>query len=168
MTIAFYSLATLALIGGVLAVRLRNLIHAVLSLILFFLALAGLFILLCAEFIAAVQILVYVGAIGILILFAVMLTPNVTGIADRVYSRGSWWGLLIAGGVLAFLLQSIRDTKIESTVPRGILHTGELGKVLMTNYVLGLEIIALLLTAALIGAVVIAQGDPKKDLENQK
>ena len=82
MTIAFYALAVVAVIGALLAVQLTNLVRAVVGLLLFFGALAGMFLLLMAEFIAAAQILVYVGAVGILMLFAIMLTHRVTGDDD--------------------------------------------------------------------------------------
>ena len=81
--ITFWVLAIIAVLGALVAVRRRNLIHGVFALMIFFAALAGLFLLLLAEFIAAVQILVYIGAVGILLLFAIMLTEHVTGDDDR-------------------------------------------------------------------------------------
>ena len=76
---AFWILAAIAVIGALVAVKKRNLVHGVFALLVFFASLAGLFLLLLAEFIAVVQILVYAGAVGILILFAIMLTDRVTG-----------------------------------------------------------------------------------------
>ena len=91
--ITFWVLAVIAVLGALVAVRRRNLIHGVFALMIFFAALAGLFLLLLAEFIAAVQILVYIGAVGILLLFVIMLTERVTGDDARdITSRGSFWG----------------------------------------------------------------------------
>ena len=92
MTFAFYALSALAVVGGVLAIRLRNLVHAVFSLLLVFTAFAGLFLLLLAEFVAAAQVLVYVGAVGILMLFAIMLTQKVTGDSERLLGSTGWFG----------------------------------------------------------------------------
>ena len=108
---AFWVLAAISVIGALVAVRKRNLVHGVFALLVFFAGLAGLFLLLLAEFIAVVQILVYAGAVGILILFAIMLPDRVTGKdAFRVTSRGSFWGAIIALAVfLVILLPTIRE-----------------------------------------------------------
>ena len=98
MIIAFYILATVAILGAVMAITLRNVVHSVFCVLLFFSALAGLFLLLLAEFIAAVQVLVYIGSVGILMLFAIMLTTKVMGDSTRtVHSRGWAWGGLAVG-----------------------------------------------------------------------
>lgn len=162
---AFWILAAIAVIGALFAVRKRNLVHGVFSLLVFFAGLAGLFLLLLAEFIAVVQILVYAGAVGILILFAIMLTDRVTGKdAFRVTSRGSFWGTIIAASVfLVLLLPTIQEipqvdnpSNSEEIVKQSTVKA--LGKKLIHPYVITLEILALLLTAALIGAVTAAQG----------
>ena len=72
--ISFWILSAIAVLGALVAVRKRNLIHGVFALLVFFAGLSGLFLLLLAEFIAAVQVLVYIGAVGVLLLFAIMLT----------------------------------------------------------------------------------------------
>ena len=111
---AFYLLAIIAVLAAVTAVRLRNLIHGVFALVIFFAALAGLFLLLMAQFIAAVQVLVYIGAVGILLLFAIMLTERVTGDdGRRITSRGGFWGATAALGVAVFvLLPGIQQTDL--------------------------------------------------------
>ena len=107
--ITFWVLAIIAVLGALVAVRRRNLIHGVFALMIFFAALAGLFLLLLAEFIAAVQILVYIGAVGILLLFAIMLTERVTGDdGRRVTARGWLWGLAAAVAMFVFLLLPFR------------------------------------------------------------
>jgi NADH-quinone oxidoreductase subunit J len=165
MNVAFYILAGIAVGGALAAVRLRNLVYAVLALMVFFTALAGIFILLVAEFIAAAQILVYVGAVGILLLFAVMLTRHVTGVpGKRTDSRGWWIGLLCAAGLLfALVLPAIRNTELLHTEDAITPSVAQLGQALMSPYVITLHIMGLLLTAALVGAVTIALGATKNE-----
>jgi NADH-quinone oxidoreductase subunit J len=163
--IAFWILSAIALLGALVAVRKRNLIHGVFALLVFFAGLSGLFLLLLAEFIAAVQVLVYIGAVGVLLLFAIMLTERVAGDDDRrMTSRGWFWGLVVALAVFVVLLlpaitspqnQQLSSPEAAQTIKPSV---EELGKKLMDPYVVTLEVLALLLTAALIGAVTAAQG----------
>ena len=158
--ITFWVLAVIAVLGALVAVRRRSLIHGVFALMIFFAVLAGLFLLLLAEFIAAVQILVYIGAVGILLLFAIMLTERVAGDDDRrMTSRGWSWGLVMAAAVfVVLLLPPILQLPPPETAQEINPSVEELGKKLMNPYVVTLEVLALLLTAALIGAVTAAQG----------
>ena len=158
--ITFWVLAVIAVLGALVAVRRRNLIHGVFALMIFFAALAGLFLLLLAEFIAAVQILVYIGAVGILLLFAIMLTERVTGDDARdITSRGSFWGWAAALAVLVvLLLPAIQGADLSQVAKPINPSVKALGQQMMEPYVVTLEVLALLLTAALIGAVTAAQG----------
>jgi len=162
--ITFWVLAVIAVLGALVAVRRRNLIHGVFALMIFFAALAGLFLLLLAEFIAAVQILVYIGAVGILLLFAIMLTERVTGDNARdITSRGSFWGWVAALAVLVLLLlPAIQSADLPQITEPYNPSVEALGEQMMNPYVVTLEVLALLLTAALIGAVAAAQGGEKK------
>ncbi|MBC8244575.1 MAG: NADH-quinone oxidoreductase subunit J [Verrucomicrobia bacterium] len=158
--IAFWMLSAIAVLGALVAVRKRNLIHGVFALMVFFAGLAGLFLLLLAEFIAAAQILVYIGAVGILLLFAIMLTERVAGDdGRRMTSRGWFWGLVAAVAVFVVLLlppiQQFPSPEHARAIEPSVK---ELGEKLMHPYVVTLEVLALLLTAALIGAVTAAQG----------
>ena len=158
--VAFWILSIIAIFGALVAVRKRNLIHGVFALLVFFAGLSGLFLLLLAEFIAAVQVLVYIGAVGILLLFAIMLTERVTGDDDRrVTSRGWFWGLVVTAAVFVVLLlpaiQQLPPPKAAQTIDPSVK---ELGHKLMNPYVVTLEVLALLLTTALIGAVTAALG----------
>tara|TARA_B100001540_G_scaffold292692_1_gene291209 strand:+ start:80 stop:652 length:573 start_codon:yes stop_codon:yes gene_type:complete len=182
---AFYLLAIIAVLAAVTAVRLRNLIHGVFALVIFFAALAGLFLLLMAQFIAAVQVLVYIGAVGILLLFAIMLTERVTGDdGRRITSRGGFWGATAALGVAVFvLLPGIQQTDLnrlpaelaeanataaDANATMAPPHTVEaLGKRLIEPYIITLEVLALLLTAALIGAVAVSQGARRVEDEEE-
>ncbi len=167
--VTFWILSTVAVVGALFAVRLRNLVHGVFSLLVFFAALAGLFLLLMAEFIAAVQVLVYIGAVGILLLFAIMLTERVTGDdARRVSSRGWFWGLAAAIAVfVVLLLPAIQQTDLPETAQPVKPSIEKLGKQLMDPYAVTLEVLALLLTAALIGAVANAQGAKPKEEDSK-
>ena len=162
--IAFWILSAVAVLGALVAVRKRNLIHGVFALLVFFAGLSGLFLLLLAEFIAAVQVLVYIGAVGVLLLFAIMLTERVAGDdSRRMTSRGWFWGLVVAVAVFAVLLLPVLLPAIQQVpTPEAAQpikpSVEELGHKLMNPYVVTLEVLALLLTAALIGAVTAAQG----------
>src|SRR5437667_6137985 len=91
MNAAFWIISAITVLGAVLAMTLRNLVHCVLSLILFFLGIAAHYFLLRADFLAAVQILIYIGAVAVLILFAIMLTRNVTGTEGMKELGLKWW-----------------------------------------------------------------------------
>lgn len=157
---AFGVLAAITLASAIGAMTLRNLVHCGLALALAFGGLAALYLQLSAEFVGLAQILVYVGAVAILIVFTILLTRN----ADVHLSRGSrGWvaGLFIAAAVCASIvvpvLKSPSFDRAPTLVPR--LTVGKIGDQLMTNYVLPLEAIGLLLTASLLGGIVIAMRD---------
>lgn len=167
MSIAFYILAAITLLSAVLAVVLRNLVHCLLALVLFFLGIAGHFFLLRADFLGAAQILIYIGAVAVLILFAIMLTRNVTGTeGPRESLGGAWWlGVGVATALAALLSGVARRAEMAGALPTGTGTTstvGEIGRLLVSDWVVPLEIMAVLLTAALIGAVVIALEEERK------
>ena len=168
--ITFWVLAVTAVLGALVAVQRRNLIHGVFALMIFFAAQAGLFLLLLAEFIAAVQIRVYIGAVGILLLFAIMLTERVTGDhARRITSRGWFWGVAVVIAVFAFLLlPAIQEADLPESVQSIQPSVKALGHKLMDPYVVTLEVLALLLTAALVGAVATSQGAKVKEEEESE
>jgi NADH-quinone oxidoreductase subunit J len=136
----------------------RNLLHAVLLLILSFVGIAGVFITLSADFVAVVQVLVYAGAIAVLMIFAVMLTPasgrrnegNILQLPALVLS-----GLLIAG-VSYIVVQT--DWRVAA---RGSFQTtaADIGDALVQPFVLPFEIASVLLVVALIGAIVLVRED---------
>lgn len=161
MNAAFWIISAITIIGAVLAVTLRNLVHCVLSLILFFLGIAAHYFLLRADFIGAVQILIYIGAVAVLILFAIMLTRNVTGTeGPHEALGGKWWaGSFTAAALAVILCWVVQGDKIAASLPAGDkanASVAEIGRVLIGKWVVPFEAMAVLLTAALIGAVVIA------------
>ena len=108
MEIAFWILSAITVIGAILAITMRNLVHCVLSLILFFLGIAGHYLLLRADFLFAVQVLIYIGAVAVLILFAIMLTRHVTGTeGPREVLGGKWWAGMGTAVIIAGLLWAI-------------------------------------------------------------
>lgn len=164
MEIAFWILSAITVIGAVMAITLRNLVHCVLSLILFFLGIAGHYLLLRADFLGAVQILIYIGAVAVLMLFAIMLTRHVTGDeGPREVLGGKWWMGMGTAVIIAGLLWAIiRKDQLAQVLPTEAGNApyaklvADIGKALVADWIVPFEAMAVLLTAALIGAVVIA------------
>jgi NADH-quinone oxidoreductase subunit J len=158
MTIVFLLIAALTIAGALAAVLLKNTVHCALALTIAFAGLAVMFLELDAQFAGFAQILVYIGAVAILVVFAILLTRGSETPKDTVYSKGPLVGLVIAAGVFALLgwaiLQSGSVLPNESAKPT--VSVLDIGNALISRYVLPLEIVALLLTSALIGAVIIA------------
>jgi NADH-quinone oxidoreductase subunit J len=177
MAVAFWIVAAMVIVGAVLAVTLRNLIHCVLSLVLFFLGIAVMFFLLRAEFLGAVQILIYVGAVGVLFLFAIMLTHRVFGERGIRQTAENWWlRLMVAALVFSGLFFAIGSQTFSTRVPLEepaaqappaegelVADTGSLGEAIMSPYLLPFEVVSVLLTAGMIGAIVIAMEEKRKE-----
>lgn len=174
-SIAFLIFAVMTLGGGLAVVTQRNLFHAALSLMLSLFGGAGLFVLLVAPFLAAVQVLVYIGAIAILILFAIMLTRRVAGLENPINTQ--WAGAsavaLALFIVLVLTLTPLGDdvfgerlsahlpTDADDAPEVSYLTIEEFGIKLSTRdgFALPFEIVGLLLTSALVGAIVVARED---------
>lgn len=158
MSLPLFILGVLTVAGAVAAMTLRNLIHCVLSLAVSFVGVAMHFLRLGAEFVGFAQILVYVGAVAILIVFAILLTRS-GGIEPKPFLNSQWYvGLGIGAAVFGCLAVAIVNAK-ELPVVASVDKTApvkQIGVELMTRYVLPLEVIGLLLTAAMLGAVIIA------------
>ncbi|HEV2213765.1 MAG TPA: NADH-quinone oxidoreductase subunit J [Terracidiphilus sp.] len=160
MSILFWLVSALTLAGGLAAVLMKNLVHCALAVTVAFAGLALLFLQLDAQFAGFAQILVYIGAVAILVVFAILLTRNAEAPAEGgVFSRTWLVGLVIAASVFAVLGWAVLAGAKglpggEAAAP--VVTVNEIGQALMGRYVLPLEIVALLLTAALIGAVIVA------------
>lgn len=156
--IVFAILAALTAAGALAAMMLRNTVHCALALAGAFIGLALLFLRLDAQFAGFAQILVYVGAVAILVVFAILLTRNSETPAAGVFSRTWFAGLVVAAGVFAVLAWAVLDSVAalphEMAAPQ--VTVAQIGNALMDRYVLPLEIVAVLLTAAMIGAVIVA------------
>jgi NADH-quinone oxidoreductase subunit J len=158
MTAAFFILAALTVAGTAAAMGLRNAVHCVLALTVGFAGVAALYLQLGAQFVGLTQIMVYVGAVAILAVFAIMMTHKPGEDQPRIFS--SHW---VVGGVVAAAVFSVLAWAISSSgtanqfpPPEPSVTVLAIGDSLMHTYVLPLELMGLLLTAALIGAVVIA------------
>ena len=149
-------LAAIVMIGAVWVVTLRNLFRAALSLGLVLLGIAGLFILLEAEFLAFVQILVYVGAILTLVVFAIMLTAKLQGSPSSPACRQSIPAALAASGLFVMLASSTQPLVWPATPVAEPVSLASLGQQLVTTLVLPFEVISLVFVAAMVGAIAIA------------
>lgn len=165
MHIVFAIIAAFTLVSAVAAMSLRNLVHCALCLALAFAGLAAFYLQLGAAFVGWSQVLVYIGAVAILIVFAILLTRSGDGLQQAIVSRSWMVGLGIAVLVFGWLAKAVMSSSVAGnpllqTMPSKPEPTvREIGNQLMTRYVLPLEVIGLLLTAAAIGAVIIAMKD---------
>ena len=156
--LAFWSLTAITIGSALMIIVSRNLIHAVIFLIFSFIGVAGLYLTLSADFLALVQILVYVGAIAVLMLFAIMLTPRASrDNAETMmrYPAAIIMGLVIAAGVFVALETDWGAMRGEA-IPE---QARVIGESLINEFVLPFEIGAVLLTAALVGAIALARED---------
>ena len=163
----FYLLSGWAILGGLLVITRRNAVHSALALIVTLLAVAGLYLMLYAPFVAGVQIIVYAGGIMVLFLFVIMLVNIERTIKERQFNRIWPVGLLAACALLALFLgvfakgrglfseQAIPRPEISNTQEIGVMLYGELGK--MGQYTFAFEIASLLLLVAILGAVIMAK-----------
>ncbi len=158
MNIIFIILALLTLAGAIAAMSLRRLVHCALALTVAFAGLAALYLQLDAQFVGFAQILVYIGAVAILIVFAILLTRGSEAPQQPILSHSWRGGVAVALAVFAVLAATTLRSSISARnmPPAPEVTVRQLGEQLMTKYLLPLEVIGLLLTAALIGAVIIA------------
>jgi NADH-quinone oxidoreductase subunit J len=158
MNVVFWILAVITVLGALSAVTLKNTVHCALALTAAFAGLALLFLQLDAQFAGFAQILVYIGAVAILVVFAILLTRSSETPTTGVFSRTWFAGLMIAAAIFAVLgwavIHSLPALPDETAAPPVTVQ--QIGAALMGRYVLPLEIVALLLTAALLGAVIVA------------
>jgi NADH-quinone oxidoreductase subunit J len=150
---AFLVIAIVTLAAALAAATLRKLVHAALCFALAFAGVAAFYFLLGAEFVGLVQVFVYVGAVAVLILFTILLTRR-----EAENERGfAWSGVLVALAIFAGLLWAILRTAGLNRVaqPAAPLVVRQIGDALMTTYIWPLQCVGLLLTAALIGALVL-------------
>ena len=158
--IVFIILSAIALVGALGVVLNRNLFRSALFLVLSFVAVAGFYILLEAEFLAMVQILVYVGAISILIIFAIMLSRRMMSAEVKAFNEQWAWALVAAlalFAILAFVLLGVVWPTAEASVPENAIS--DLGQALVSpdQFVLVFEVASVLLLVALVGAVIVAR-----------
>ena len=158
--VGFYIIAAGMVWGALRVVTTKNVVHAALYLVLVLSGVAGIFILLAAEFLAIVQVLVYIGAIVVLFLFGIMLTRAPIGKSNELDNDQRWAGVVVGVGLFALLGAILNDgfgdTKISSAQ---VGKTADVGLSIFQSFVIPFEVISVLLLAALVGAVVIARRD---------
>jgi NADH:ubiquinone oxidoreductase subunit 6 (subunit J) len=162
----FLLLAGIMLGAAIFVVIGRDIVRSGLSMILSFAALAGIYVLAGATIVAAAQVLIYIGAISVLILFAIMLTQTKAGPLQLVFHHQAWAGALAAVGFAFLLIVSVINTQWPLVVTER-LHsdTREVALLLFNDplYVFAMQVIAVLLTAAVIGAVFLAKREDIPD-----
>ena len=159
--VAFYVIAAVAVVAALKMVSTKNVVHAALYLLVVLASVAATYIVLGAEFAAATQLLVYVGAIMVLLLFGVMLTRAQIGHEDDLDHEQKWIGGLVAVVLLAVMTYAVTDQWGTQTLPadRRVQRTQEVADSIFSTYIVPFEAISLLLLAALIGAIVVARRD---------
>jgi NADH-quinone oxidoreductase subunit J len=164
--ILFYVFAFLTLLCGVLVVAnplSRNPVTSAMFLVLTIVSMAGLFVLLHAFFLAAVQILVYAGAVMVLFLFVIMMLDLKEEERRKVKTFGLVAGLVSVGAIAALFVKSLLTMKPGAglPVPTAVGDTATLGRMLFTDYLLPFEIVSLLLLVAMVGVILLSKKDLK-------
>src|SRR3990172_2182818 len=161
MTTAFFFLfAGFVLAAALVVVLGRNLVHSAIALIFTFFGVAALYVLLDAEFLAAVQVLLYIGGITILLLFAIMLTSRLSPGGMEIFNEQVLPAALITGGILfALLYAAWLGIRPAGPPPPFLDSTTSLGTMFLTSHVLPFEVASVLLLVAMVGAILLARKD---------
>ncbi|MCX7879105.1 MAG: NADH-quinone oxidoreductase subunit J [Ignavibacteria bacterium] len=160
--IVFWTFAVLIVLSALVAVLSKNVIYSVFALLFTFFGVAGIYVLLNADFIAITQILIYIGGILVLLIFGVMLTSNITSVDIRSGQIGvfhTFWAglisLLVIAGISYIALSTNWATSSSHSEQKATIET--IGNSLLTNYLLAFESSSVLLLIAIIGAALIAR-----------
>ncbi|MDQ1460677.1 MAG: NADH-quinone oxidoreductase subunit [Actinomycetota bacterium] len=161
--VAFGIIAAAMALGAIGVVRTKNVVHAALYLVVVLAGGAAQFILLGQEFVAWVQVLVYIGAVIVLFLFGIMLTRAPMHPKDSLDNDLRWpaavTALFLVGILVGLLVHTFHADKIEKLQVNGPVRTGQITNAIFTNYIIPFEVVGVLLLGALIGAVVLARKD---------
>lgn len=167
--IVFIIFGAVSIIGAIAVISFRHPIYSALSLIVTFFSQAGLFVLLGAHFVAAVQVIVYAGAIMVLFLFVIMLL-NLGTLSAKGALTGKLKGLAIILGILLAVegiyiaVRALNNTKVGSAeASMEPVTTEYIGTLLFSKYLLPFEVTSLILLAALIGVIVLVKRDKQKE-----
>ena len=162
-TIIFYLVAGITVVSAAVVAFSRNIVHSAFSLVGTFGGVAGIYVMLGADFVAAVQVLIYVGGILVLILFAVMLTHRIAEVHLTNRSVGKIPALIVTGLVIAILVTTILESSWNKADK--VTHdptTAQIGELFLKEYLLPFELASIVLLVALIGAVVLARKEIKE------
>ncbi len=161
--VLFVLFAVVMLGSALLVVTLRDIIRSGLAMIVCFAALAGLYVLLGSPILAATQVLVYIGAISVLVLFAIMLTQTKAGPARLVFQT-QWWAAAIAAiAVVVVVIGVVASTDWGAEATRLQSVTGDVARLLFSDYTLPFEAVSVLLLAAVIGGIFLAKREDRRD-----
>lgn len=159
----FYVIAAVSIAAAVKTVTTDNVVHAALYLLIVLASVAAFYVFLGAEFAAATQILVYIGAILVLLLFGVMLTRAQIGAEDNLNHPNPSQGLMVAVVLFATMAYALADAfgfdRLDSLNELGVERTEQVADSIFSTYIVPFEAISVLLLAALIGAIVVARRD---------
>ncbi len=162
-TVIFYLVAAVTVVFAAIVAFSRNIVHSAFSLVGTFGGVAGIYVLLGADFVAAVQVLIYVGGIVVLILFAVMLTHRIAEVEITNRSVGKLPALITAGILIFILVQAIQETRWVKAKEIGYLPTtAQIGDLFLQDYLLPFELASVVLLVALIGAVILSRKEIKE------
>src|SRR5690349_19642991 len=157
-TAVFYLIALITVISAGMVAFSRNIIYSAFSLLGTFMGVAGLYVFLGADFVAAVQLLIYVGGILVLILFAVMLTHRITDVQVTNRAAGRIPALIIIGALIYLLIETIKVTPwVKAKEVVYAPTTATIGDLFLSAYLLPFELASLVLLGAMIGAVVLSR-----------
>jgi len=160
----FYAVAALTVAGAAGVALSRNILWSAIGLLAALLGVAGIYVLLSADFLAVTQLLIYIGGVLVLVLFAVMLTNRISDVNVSNTSAGLYGGVLIFVATVPVLLTVALVTPWRPRAVTELVHTTEtLGNALLTRWLLPFEVASLILLATLIGAIVIARKEIKAD-----
>lgn len=159
---AFYIIAALVLVSGAGVVLFKNLIYSAVSMMACFVFVAAIFILLNAELIAAAQVLIYVGAISVLILFTIMLTKEKGGSVSLFFHRQAWVAAPVVALAAAFLGWGLVTASYDASETAANPDTAGLAEMLFNDYALPFEVVSLVLLVAIVGAVLLAKKEKKQ------
>jgi NADH-quinone oxidoreductase subunit J len=155
----FYLLAAFTIWAAGVVVLGKNIVRAAVALIFSFCGVAALYVMLEADFLAAVQVLIYVGGITILLLFAIMLTSRISGGIRVVNDQVALSGLVAVGLLVGLVYATVRGIPGLTGPPHLPETTPFLGRALLTTYALPFEAVSILLLGALVGAIILARKD---------
>lgn len=163
--LALYLFVVLALAGAVMAAGMRHILHAIIGLGISLLGIAGLFLHLGSPFVAAMQILIYIGGIVVAIVFAMMLSLSMTVQPPRANRLKAWFAAVSSALFLvsvSLLLSRAEFSTIETPPPTDSWAVAHIGHALLNHYNLVFEALSVVLLLAIIGAILIAKQEKEK------
>lgn len=162
-TAVFYLICLITVVSAGMVALSRNIIYSAFSLLGTFMGVAGIYVFLGADFVAAVQLLIYVGGILVLILFAVMLTHRITDVEITNRAVGRVPALLVIGVFIFLLIQTVKETPwVKAKEVVFTATTAKIGDSFLYDYLLPFELASLVLLGAMIGAVVLSRKEIKE------